>query len=388
MWKSLRLAGLAGILIVLSGCSPGTATSTSSASGAGEQAVQAATVTAATETVTVWDEYVGRFQATDRVELRPRVSGYVEAVYFDDGQTVEAGQQLYTIDPRPFQAVLARANADVMAAETQISLSQSELKRAGDLLAARAGSQEEYDRRLQAASAAEASLAAAKAVRRQAALDLEYTDVKSAIAGRVSEDRIGVGNYVAAGQTVMTVIVSVDPIEFAFSGSEQDFLNYLRLDRAGLRGSSITTPNPVRIKLADEDAYTIEGQMKFIDNEIDAGTSTISALAVVDNADGFLTPGLFGRLQLYGQDPFDAVIIPEAAVQFDQNRRFVWVLDEASRARQQEIGLGRDLEDGRRIVSEGLTGGEQVVVGNLFMMRPGLLVEPVSRPDTAPPGSN
>ncbi len=388
MWKSMRLAGLAGTLIVLSGCSPGTTTSASSASGAGEQAVQAATVRAITETVTVWDEYVGRFQATDRVELRPRVSGYVEAVYFDDGQTVEAGQRLYTIDPRPFQAVLARANADVMAAETQISLTQSELKRAGDLLAARAGSQEEYDRRLQAARAAEASLAAAKAVRRQAALDLEYTDVKSAIVGRVSEDRVGVGNYVAAGQTVMTVIVSVDPIEFAFSGSEQDFLNYLRLDRAGLRGSSITTPNPVRIKLADEDVYTIEGQMKFIDNEIDAGTSTISALAVVDNADGFLTPGLFGRLQLYGQDPFEAVIIPEAAVQFDQNRRFVWALDEASRARQQEIGLGRDLEDGRRIVSEGLTGGEQVVVGNLFMMRPGLLVEPVSRPDTAPPGSN
>ncbi len=264
-------------------------------------------------------------------------------------------------------------------------MTKSELKRAEGLLKARAGSQEGFERARQAAAAAEATLEAAKAVAQQAELDLEYTNVEAPIAGRISRDAIGVGNFVSAGQTQMTTLVALDPIEFAFTGSEKDFLKYLRLDRAGLRKSSVDEPNPVRIKLADEEAYSVEGVMKFVDNEIDTGTSTIRARAVIENPDGFLTPGMFGRLQLYGRDPYDAVIIPQSAVQFDQNRQFVWTLDADSRVQATPIKMGRDLGNDRLIIDDGLSGGEQIVVGNLFMVRPGMLVAPMPKADAETP---
>ncbi|MEL7482042.1 MAG: efflux RND transporter periplasmic adaptor subunit [Pseudomonadota bacterium] len=339
--------------------------------------VPATVVPATVERVTIWDEYIGRFEAVEQVDLRPRVSGYLNEVHFEDGQTVEEGQLLFTIDRRPFLAAYARADADVKSAQTQIDLTKVELQRATTLLEARAGSQEEFDQALAANRAAEASLEAAEATRRQASLDLEFTRVVSPISGRVSDARLERGNFVSAGQTILTTVVSVDPIHFSFTGSEQRFLNYLRLDRAGIRGSSIDTPNPVRIQLADQDDFPIKGRMSFLDNAIDPTTSTIRATAIVDNPDGFLTPGLFGRLQLFEQET-DAIVVPDAAVQFDQSRRFVWVVQDG-KAQQQTIELGRDLGEGRRQIATGLDGGEQVIVGNLFMLRPGVPVQPVER---------
>ena len=363
-------------LLLATACTPSPqATPTA---GPQPQAIRASVIPVKTERVTIWDEYIGRFEAVERVDLRPRVSGYLEDVHFNDGQTVEEGQLLFTIDPRPFRAAYARADADVKSAQTQIDLTAVELQRATTLLEARAGSQEEYDQALAAKRAAEAALDAAVASRRQASLDLGFTKVTSPIAGRVSDARLKRGNFVAGGETLLTTVVSVDPIHFSFTGSEQRFLNYLRLDRAGIRGSSIDTPNPVRIQLADQDDFPIEGEMSFLDNTIDPTTSTIRATAVVRNEDGFLTPGLFGRLQLFEQET-EAVIIPDAAIQFDQSRRFVWIVGEGSKAEQKTVELGRDLEGGRRQILSGLEPGEQVIVGNLFMLRPGVPVEPVTR---------
>ncbi|MEM9670093.1 MAG: efflux RND transporter periplasmic adaptor subunit [Pseudomonadota bacterium] len=342
------------------------------------QPIRASVVDVKAEQVTIWDEYIGRFEAVERVDLRPRVSGYLEEVHFADGQNVEEGQLLFTIDRRPFSAAYARAEADVKSAQTQIDLTSVELQRATTLLEARAGSQEEYDQALAANRAAEAALDAAIASRSQAALDLEFTKVTSPIGGRVSDARLERGNFVAAGETLLTTVVSVDPIHFSFTGSEQRFLNYLRLDRAGIRGSSIDTPNPVRIQLADQEDFPIEGQMTFLDNTIDPTTSTIRATAVVQNSDGFLTPGLFGRLQLFEQET-EAIIVPDTAVQFDQSRRFVWVVGNQLKAEQRTVELGRDLGGGRRQIISGIEEGEQVIVGNLFMLRPGVPILPVAR---------
>lgn len=367
---------IAGItVLLLAGCGQ----PTSEESGPLQSGPVMASVTSAKiEHVSIWDEYIGRFEAVERVELRPRVSGYLNEVHFSNGQTVMEGDLLFTIDRRPFQAALARADADVTSAETQVDLTSVELKRATTLLEARAGSQEEYDQALAAKRAAEASLESAVASRSEAALNLEFTRVRAPISGRVSDARLQRGNFVSAGQTALTTIVSIDPIHFNFTGSEQRFLKYLRLDRAGIRGSSIDTPNPVRIQLVDQDDFLIEGHMSFIDNAIDPTTSTIRATAVVDNPDGFLTPGLFGRLQLFEQET-DVVVIPDSAVQFDQSRRFVWVLDDDARAQQYTIELGRDLGEGRRQIVSGLEGGETIIIGNLFMIRPGIPVDPVMR---------
>lgn len=344
--------------------------------GQEERAIRATAVKVNRETVTLWDEYIGRFEAVERVEIRPRVSGYLDQVHFRDGETVEAGQLLFTIDDREFRAAYAQLNADVKSAQTQVDLTSVGLQRSANLLEERAGSQEEYDEALAANRAAKASLEAAQANLRRASLDLEFTRVKSPISGRVSDARLERGNFVAAGETPLTIVVSIDPIHFSFTGSEQRFLKYLELDRKGVRGSSINTANPVRIQIGNQDGFPITGEMSFIDNAIDPTTSTIRATATVPNPDGFLTPGLFGRLQLFEQET-EVMFIPETSIQFDQSRRFVWVVDEQSRAQQKTVEVGRDLGEGRRQIISGLTGDEQIIVGNLFMIRPGSLVTPV-----------
>lgn len=326
--------------------------------------------------VTVWDDYVGRFVALNRVEIRPRVSGYLDAVHFEDGATVAKGDRLFTIDPRPFEAALAGAKARARAAQTSVDLAEAEFGRAKKLLESRAGSQEDYDRRLQALEAARADVAAAAASVNEAELNLEFTDIRAPIDGRVSSDFVNAGNLVSAQTSLLTTIVSIDPIHFRFTGSERDYLNYLRLAEAGDRQSSRDAPNPVRIKLEDRDDYTIEGVMDFVDNALDPTTGTIEATAIIDNKAGFLTPGMFGRLRLYGRDPFEAVIIPDSAVQFDQSRQFVWTRNGEGKAEMRVITLGRLLEDGERIVEEGLSEDDQIVIAGFAQIRPGVDLEP------------
>jgi RND family efflux transporter MFP subunit len=332
--------------------------------------------------VQLWDEYVGRFQAVDRVEIRPRVSGYLEEVHFYDGDIVEQGELLFTIDARPFKAALDGAKARADAARTAQRLSVNELARAKRLLDAKAGSQEEYDRRLQAKQAADADVAAANAAVEAAMLDLEFTQIKSPISGRAGRDLINKGNLVTAQTSLLTTVVSIDPIHFVFTGSESDYLNYSRLAQSGDRPSSREEANPVRIKLDDQTDYEIEGLVNFIDNSLSETTGTIEAQAVVDNPDGFLTPGMFGRLRLYGRDPFTATLIPDAVVQFDQSRQYVWVVGPENKAQIRPVTLGRVVDDNMRIVEAGLSAEDRVIASGFAMLRPDAPIEPMA---SAPP---
>ncbi|MBI1394136.1 MAG: efflux RND transporter periplasmic adaptor subunit [Alphaproteobacteria bacterium] len=374
-----RAAVVAAMALVLSACG---------GESGGQQAAQAIVVPMASpvvKEVTVWDEYVGRFEAVNRVEIRPRVSGYLEAVHFQDGALIEKGDALFTIDPRPFRAALDGAQARAESARTAARLAAAELDRAKRLLESRAGSQEEYDRRLQAKQAADAEVAAANAAVTQAELELEFTDIRSPISGRASRDFVNTGNLVSAQTSLLTTIVSIDPIHFVFTGSEQDYLNYSRLSQAGNRESSRNAPNPVRIKLEDQEDYLVEGVMNFVDNALNPGTGTIEAQAIVENDDGFLTPGMFGRLRLYGRDPFQATLIPDTAIQFDQSRQFVWVMGEGGAAEMRTVRLGRLVADGMRIVEEGLSPADKIVVAGFARVRPGAPLQPA--PD-GPPGGD
>ena len=328
--------------------------------------------------VTVWDEYIGRFEAIDRVEIRPRVSGYLDIVHFEDGAFVNVGDKLFTIDPRLFQAEVDRATAVLERAQTGLRLAETELARAEPLLQSKALSQGDYDQRLQTKQAAEADVAAAQAALRLAELNLEFTDVKAPIAGRISSDFVNKGNLVTADQTLLTTIVSLDPIHFVFTASEQDYLSYSRLARSGQRVSSRDKANPVLIKLEDQDDFLISGVMNFVDNAIDESTGTIQGRAIVENDDGLLVPGMFGDLRLYGRDPFEAILIPDTAVQFDQSRQFVWVATPDDTAEMRPIALGRLVEDSMRIVEDGLGPEDRVIVSRFLALRPGMALAPQS----------
>lgn len=340
--------------------------------GQGQQGAMPVTISAPdVREVELWDDYIGRFEAVERAELRPRVSGYLEAIHFEDGATVEEGTLLFTIDQRPFIATLDQANATYEQVRTNRQLAEAELNRAKQLLDARAGSREEYDRALQARDAARADLAGAEAAVRQAKLELGFTEIRAPISGRISQRRVDRGNLVSAGETVLTTIVAVDPIHFTFTGTEGDYLNYVRLDREGDRKSSRDAPNPVQIKIEGADGYDIEGKMDFVDNEIDASTGTIVGRALVPNPDGILTPGMFGEMRLYGRDPFEAILVPDAAIQFDQARQFVWVVDGEGKSAMRFVTLGRLVDDNMRIIDEGLDPDTRVITAGFTNLRPG-----------------
>ena len=353
----------------------------------GPQALPVRVMTPVVREVTLWDEYIGRFNAVQRVELRPRVSGYLEEVHFDDGATVEAGDLLFTIDARPFQASLDRAEAAAAGVRTSGSLAQSELERARTLLDQRAGSQEEYDRAEQALAAARAEGQGAEAAVREAALAVSFTEIHAPIAGRIDRRLVDPGNLVTEAQTVLTTIVSVDPIHFAFEGTEADYLNYVRLSRQGERPSSRDAPNPVRIKIEGAEGYDVEGRMDFVGNEIDRRTGTIEGRALVPNPEGLLTPGMFGEMRLYGRDPFEALLVPASAVQFDQDRQFLWTVGPDDEAKMAFVTLGRTTEDDMRIVEDGVAADTRIIVSSFGALRPGTKVAPrADAPQTASVG--
>ena len=321
-----------------------------------------------------WDEYTGRFEAIDSVDVRPRVSGYILSVNFRDGQFAKKGQLLFVIDPRPFQAVLAQAIADEAKAKAAADVAQSVFVRTKALLDAKAVSQEEYENARSTVQQARAATAAAAATTAAKRLDVNFTRVTAPSAGRLSDRKLSVGNYVTNGTTVMTTIVSLDPIHFVFTGSEALYLKYQRANRAGTRPSSRVAPNPVEIKLGDETDYNWHGRMDFVDNTLDQGSGTIRGRAVVRNPGGILTPGMFGRMRLIGSGAYNGLLIPEGAVVTDQTRKTVLVVGGDGVAKPSVVELG-PLVDGLRVVKSGLQPTDRVIIGGVQRARPGTKVQ-------------
>ena len=336
------------------------------------------------EEIAEWDEYQGEFEAVDAVEIRPRVSGYLDRVAFTEGREVRKGDVLFEIDPQPYQATLDQRQADLTRVQARLSLTERDAERSERLVAVKAISQEEMDTRLTLVSEARAAVAAAEAAMRAAELDLGYTKVRSPVAGRASRAEVTEGNLVTGGptgSTLLTTVVSLDPIYVYFEGDESAYLRYAHLDRSGERPSSRTVANPVQIGLADEDSFPHRGRMDFVDNRLDRATGTIRARAVVSNRDRLFTPGMFARVRLIGSGVRRVTVIPEVAVSTDQDRKFVFVFNpDSSTVAYRSVTLGRQVDGQRRIIREGLEAGEQVVVNGFARIRPGVRVKAIQAP--------
>lgn len=336
----------------------------------------------AAKPVRQWDEFTGRLAAMETVEIRPRVSGYVERVAFREGQEVRKGDLLFVIDPRPYRAALARAQAELERARSEARLAQSQSARAHTLIDARAISREEFDARRAATAQAEAAVRAAEAAVATARLDLQFTEVRAPIDGRAGRALLTEGNLAAADQSLLTTVVSQDPMYVYFEADEQSFLRYQALARDGERRNG---RNPVRVGLANESGYPHHGWVDFMDNQVDPRTGTIRARAVLPNPDRMLTPGLFARVQLEGSGEFRALLVDERAVLTDQDRKYVYVLGPNNTAQRRDITLGAGI-DGLRVVSAGLKPGERVIVhGVQKVFFPGMPVKPTTVAMGAPP---
>lgn len=321
-----------------------------------------------------WDDYVGRFEAVQDVEIRPRVSGTVESVNFREGVEVAKGQVLFTIDPRPYRAAAAQARAELAKAEALVTNARTELARAQNLVDAQAISREEFETKQAGLRSAVAAAGAARAAVDARALDLSFTTVRAPISGRVSDKRVSIGTYVSAGETVLTRIVTVNPIRFAFEGAETFYLKYVRQAQTGERESSRYAPKPVDIKLADETSYRWHGLMKFVDNAIDRNSGTIRAFAEVNNPTGFLVPGMFGRARLLGSGTYSALLVPDESIVTDQTRRFVYVIGKDGKTVQRNVETG-PLVEGLRVIKSGLAPAEKVVLDGLARLQPGMAVD-------------
>lgn len=350
------------------------------------QEPQAPTVTVAhpqVREIIEWDEFTGRFEAVERVELRARVSGYLESVHFEEGQIVDKGDLLFVIDPRPYEAAAARAEAELTQAHSQLKLADLDLQRGERLLKQNAISQQEVDTRRATHQEARANVAAAEAALRTARLELGYTRITAPVSGRISSRRVHVGNLIAAGEQgqALTSIVSLDPLHFVFDVSEAEYLRYVRL--RGGQGRLTGDPGlPAGLRLLDEKAWTHEGYIDFIDNSLDQNTGTLRMRAVFSNPDGLLRPGIFGRLRLPATDPQQALLIPDAAVMADQSAKMVMTVAGDGTVRPQPVELG-PLHGDMRIVRSGLSASDQVIVEGLLRARPGSKVTPQLQPETA-----
>jgi multidrug efflux system membrane fusion protein len=331
-----------------------------------------------------WDEYSGRIQAVESIELRPRVGGYLAAVHFREGSLVAKGDLLFSIDDREYRAAAAAARADVARARARVEVAKTELARSESLVEAGAVSRGELETRRSESAQAEADVLAAGARLQQAELNLEFTRITAPIAGRIGAAMVKPGNLVAPGETLLSTLVSMDPVHVVFDGDERADRRSQEMVRAGERESSRTTGTPVEVALANEATFAHRGEMDFVDNAINPATGTIRGRAVLANPDGVFTPGLFARVRLMGAQPRSALLIHDQAVLTDQDRKYVWAIGEGNVAVRKDIVPGESV-DGLRVVEEGLAAGDRIVVNGVRkIFFPGQPLAPREVPMDAP----
>lgn len=331
-------------------------------------------------TVFDYDEYVGRFTAVNSVEIRARVSGYLDKVHFKDGQLVNQGDLLFTIDKRPFQNTLDQARANLVQAQSNVAYTESDYTRGQQLVRDKTITDQTFEQRAQAFRNAKASVANNEAAVRQAELDLEFTELRAPVNGRIGDRRVSPGNLVTGGTagntTLLATIVSTDPIYFEFTFDEASYLRYERLARTGQDIASRNASVKVALKLIDEDDFAHEGRMDFVDNVIDRSTGTIRGRAVFANPNEVFTPGMFARVRVPASPPYEGLLVPDAAIGTEQAKRFVMVVDAQNVARPKYVTLGQLTSDNLRVIKDGVGPDDRIVVSGLMQARPGTKVQP------------
>jgi RND family efflux transporter MFP subunit len=336
-------------------------------------------------TIVDQDEYVGRFVAVNLVEMRARVSGYLEKIHFQDGQMVKQGDLLFTVDRRPYQNTLDQARANLAQARANLQFTANDLSRGQQLVRDKTITEQTYDQRVQANRNAQASVQANEALVRQAELDLEFTELRAPVGGRIGDRRVSPGNLVTGGTggntTLLATVVSTDPIRLEFTFDEASYLRYTRLGDVAGRGGSVA----VRLKLLDETDFAHLGRMDFVDNVIERASGTIRGRASFANGDGLFTPGMFARVQVPGSPPHSALLVPDPAIGTEQARKFVLVVGADNVVSQKYVTLGPVIDD-LRVIKTGLAPEDKVIVNGLVRARPGIKVTPQA-PGAPPPGS-
>ncbi|WP_245904509.1 efflux RND transporter periplasmic adaptor subunit [Billgrantia lactosivorans] len=354
----LMVTAMVAGLVVMTGCDSLADTQENAEQGPPPPQVSVAQVLV--EDVQLWDDFTGRIEAVETVDLRPRVSGYIDSIHYAEGQEVEKGDVLFTIDPRPYRAELERAEAELRRAQARAELARSEAARAEALAQSRSISREELDQRRAAAATAEADILAAQAIAETARLNMEFTEVRAPIGGRAGRALVTPGNLVSDA-TPLTRIVALDRVHVHFHSDELAYLHYDAMARNGSQASFRDGGIPVRVGLANDQGYPYRGEVDFVDNRLDAEAGTILTRAVLDNSEGRFAPGMYARVQLLAGSAEDTLLIDDKAVLTDQDRKYVYVVDDEGRAMRRDVQLGR-MVDGLRVVTEGLEPTDQVVV--------------------------
>src|ERR1700738_13543 len=334
-------------------------------------------------TVTDWDEFTGRFEAIEEVQVKARVGGFVTNVEFKDGDMVRAGDLLYIIDPRPFEAVATQADGQLADARAKMELAKRELDRGLNLVVTSAVSEQVVDQRRQALQAAHAAATIAEGALKAAQLNVEFTHVMAPITGRVSRHLVSIGNLVQGSDngasTLLTSIVSVDSIYIYFDVDEATYLKNNKLWSEGKRPSSRDTPNPVQVALSGETKPSHEGKMDFLDNRLDVSTATLRSRAVIPNKELSILPGQFGRVRLIGSSPYEALLLPDTAIATDQSRKIVFVVKDDNTVEAKPVTLG-PLDEGLRVIRDGLKAEDRVIVDGIQRARVGAKVTPQTAP--------
>jgi multidrug efflux system membrane fusion protein len=329
--------------------------------------------------VVEWDEYIGRLESPESVEVRARVSGYLDKVHFKEGKEIKKGDLLFTIDPRPYQAEFEHANAEHERMVSQTDLAKNDFERAKRLIVTKAISEEDYDTKAKAYATTQAAMRSAKASMDLAKLNLQFTEIRSPINGKISRALVTEGNLISSGisgsgATLLTTIVSLDPLYCYADPDERAILKYLRLSREGKRVSARDEPIPVEMGLADEVGFPHKGYIDFVDNRVDPNTGTMRGRGVFPNPDHGLSPGFFARIRFPGSGKYPALLVPDRALGADQALKFIYVVNPENKVEFRPVSIG-PMIDGLRVVKEGLKPGERVIVEGLLRVRPGVVVD-------------